>query len=75
MLGYVLISLKEGDENDVRSELLSLDEVKESHILFGERDLIAKIEVENPDALATFVMDKIRTMQQVKVSSTMIVAK
>jgi len=75
MIGYILISLKEGDEQDVMSTLAEYDWVNESHILFGEWDIIAKVEVSNPEELATLVMDKIRTISQVKVSSTLIVAK
>ena len=75
MLAYVLISLQEAKEREILDEITEYDEVKEAHVLFGEWDIIAKVEVANPDALGTFVMEKIRTISEVKVTSTLIVAK
>ena len=75
MLAYVLISLKGCDEHEVLNNVRQLPEVKEANVLFGEWDIIAKVETESPDALATFMMDKIRKMPEVKLSSTLIVAK
>jgi anthranilate phosphoribosyltransferase len=75
MLAYVLIALKEGSESSLQDKLSDFDEVLESKILFGEWDILVKISSENPDALATFVMDKIRTEPGVKLTSTLIVAK
>ncbi len=75
MLAYLLISLQEAKEREVLDEITKHKEVKEAHILFGEWDIIAKVEVENSDALGTFIMEKIRTIPEVKVTSTLIVAK
>ncbi|MBR9703577.1 Lrp/AsnC family transcriptional regulator, partial [Candidatus Woesearchaeota archaeon] len=50
-------------------------EVVEAHILFGEWDLIAKLQAETPEAAATFVMENIRQLDDVKLTSTLIVAK
>lgn len=75
MLAYVLISLKECNEHEVLNNIKQLPEIKDAHVLFGEWDIIAKVETQNPDALATFMMDKIRKMPEVNLSSTLIVAK
>lgn len=75
MLAYVLIALQEGNEASLQEKLSGFKEILESKILFGEWDLIVKISAENPDALATFVMDKIRSESGVKLTSTLIVAK
>ena len=75
MLAYVLIALKEGKEEVVLDKLSSMKEVKDSHILFGEWDIIAKIESSSPEALADFVMKNIRSMPEVRLTSTLIVAK
>jgi DNA-binding Lrp family transcriptional regulator len=75
MLAYVLITLKEGSEASLQDKLSGFREVLESKILFGEWDILVKISAENPDALATFVMDKIRSEPGVKLTSTLIVAK
>lgn len=75
MLAFVLIALRECDETEIMDKLADMKEVKEVHILFGEWDLIAKLQIENAEALATFVIEKIRTIQEIKVTSTMIAAK
>ena len=75
MLGFVLIALHSADERDVKDRLLQLAQVQEAHVLFGEWDLIAKVDTESPEALATFVMDNVRNIPGVKLSSTLIVAK
>lgn len=75
MLAYVLIGLLECDEREVTAKLLELKEVEEAHILFGEWDIIAKIKAETPEAAGTFVMEKIRSLPDVKITSTLIVAK
>lgn len=75
MQAYVQISLDSAKENEVLTKLQVLPEVKEVHILFGEWDMIAKIEVSNQEGLGPFVIDKIRTLPGVKLTSTMIIAK
>ena len=75
MQAYVQIGLEESRETDIYDALKALPEVKELHILFGEWDLIAKLELPAAEALGTFVMDKIRSLPGVKLTSTMIIAK
>jgi anthranilate phosphoribosyltransferase len=75
MFAYILIALKGCDEHDVLNSIKKLPGIKDAHVLFGEWDLIAKVETQDPDSLATFMMDRIRKMPEVKLSSTLIVAK
>ena len=75
MYAYLFIELGKSDEDEVLEKLKEMIEVKEAHIIFGEWDIIAKVEVNSPEALTTFIIDRIRTMTEVKMTSTMIVAK
>ena len=75
MQAFILLALKECDEKQVLDELKELDQVKHAYVLFGEWDLIAQLEVENTDELGTFMMDKIRNRSDIKLTSTLIVAK
>ncbi|MFH1211543.1 MAG: Lrp/AsnC ligand binding domain-containing protein [Candidatus Woesearchaeota archaeon] len=72
---YVLIELKECDEQKVIQKLIEIPEVEEAHILFGEWDLIVKLSTNNTEDISTIIMDKIRKLPEVKISSTMIVAR
>ncbi|MBU1201851.1 MAG: Lrp/AsnC ligand binding domain-containing protein [Nanoarchaeota archaeon] len=75
MIAYVLISLLDRDEREILDKLLSYKKVLEAHILFGEWDIIAKIEAKTPEEAGTFVMEKIRSLPNVKITSTLIVAR
>lgn len=75
MFAYVQIALENADENEVKDHLKGFPEVKDVHILFGEWDLMAKLEVESPEQLAMFVMENIRSIEGIKLTSTLIVAK
>ncbi len=75
MLAYVLISLCECDEKELLQDLMRHKESVDGHILFGEWDLILKIKTESPEHAGSFVMEKIRSLEDVKLTSTHIVAK
>lgn len=75
MIAYILISLKHSDEKEIQEKLQRHKEVIDVHILFGEWDLMTKVEVSSPEELGTFVMEKIRSLPDVKLTSTLIVAK
>lgn len=75
MYAYVLVNLTDKSEKRLLSELQDANEVKEAHILFGEWDLIVKLEVETPEQAGDFVMEQIRSHPDVRLTSTLIVAK
>ncbi len=75
MLAYLMITLNSSREQEVYNLLKNMPEIKEVHILFGEWDLIALVEVESTEHLGTFVIEKIRSLPEVELTSTMIVAK
>tara|TARA_B100000315_G_C14158206_1_gene398840 strand:+ start:135 stop:359 length:225 start_codon:yes stop_codon:yes gene_type:complete len=74
MLAYLLIRVLE-DEIGVMEDLKVMEEVEEVHVLFGEWDLLVKLKMPEPEMVGTFVMEKIRSIKEVKLTSTMIVAK
>ncbi len=75
MLAYLQIGLDECDEQKVLTKLLSLGEVKEAHILFGDWDALVKVEVADADELGTFVLEKVRSIPEVNKTATLIVAR
>ena len=75
MHAYVLIGLMDCDEQLVLDELQDFPEVEEAHILFGEWDILIKLKVASPEAAGTFVMEHIRKLEDVQLTSTLIVAK
>jgi len=59
-VGFVLISTAPGKEHEVYEELKGLPEIVELHPLFGEFDLIAKLETKDYNELGRIVVEKIR---------------
>ncbi len=74
MRAFVLISLAEGNERRLLREVLSYNQVKNAHVLFGEWDIMAEVECSDAEELGSFVMDKLRTRNDVKLTSSLIVA-
>lgn len=74
MIAFVLVQLKECDETKVLDKLKELKSVKEAFILFGEWDLIIKVELASPEEFGRFMIEDVRTIEEIKLTSSMIVA-
>ena len=64
-IGFVLISAAPAREHDVYNKLSKVPEIIELYPLFGEYDLIAKIEVDDFEKLGAIVVNKIRSIDGV----------
>jgi anthranilate phosphoribosyltransferase len=74
MIGaYVLIIAKSGFEKQVLEKLRKLKEIKDAKIVYGEYDIIAKIEVGDVSDLNDFLIEKVRNLE-IEKTSTLIVA-
>jgi len=64
-IGFVLVSTAPAHEHEVYNKLMDVSEIVELHPLFGEYDLIAKIEAQDFDSLGKIVINKIRSIDGV----------
>jgi len=64
-IGFVLISAAPAHEHEVYTKVSKTSEVLEVHLLFGEFDLIAKIEAEDFEKLGEIIVEKIRSIKGV----------
>jgi DNA-binding Lrp family transcriptional regulator len=71
-LGYVLINVELGTEEEVLKEVRKIPNVKECHRMYGIYDMIAKIEAESLDTLKQVVTWKIRRLPGVRSTVTTI---
>jgi len=62
VIGFVLISTATGKEKDVFKTLRKVSDILEVYPLFGEYDIIAKIEAKDFNHLGTVVVKKIRSI-------------
>ena len=70
---YVLINCDIGSEEDVISHLKTIDGVKEVHGTFGVYDIIVKIESDNHDTLRDTITWKIRKMERIRSTLTLMI--
>jgi len=76
--GFVFIKTKPGKEQQVADKLLRLEEVKEAHIMAGEWDVLAVLEVRREifyplqRKILGFVMDKVAKLPSVVDTNTIV---
>jgi DNA-binding Lrp family transcriptional regulator len=70
---YVLINVEIGAEGEVLKNLKPVSEIKEAHLVYGVYDIIARVETETMQELKDAVSWKIRRIDKVRSTLTMIV--
>ncbi len=70
---YVLINCDLGFDTEIIAEIKQLDEVKEVHGIFGAYDIIVNLESDNVDNLRDVITWKIRKLNRVRSTVTLIV--
>jgi len=74
-LAFVLINAEIGSEDEVVTELRKVQNVKESYVVYGVYDIVAKVEADSMDKLKEIVTWKIRRLDKVRSTLTMIVVE
>ena len=70
---FVLINAEIGAESEVLKGLKEVPEVKEAHMVYGVYDIIARIQTETMQELKDITSWKIRRLDKVRSTLTMIV--
>ncbi len=70
---YVLISCDLGFEEDIISQLKTIDQVKEVQGTFGAYDIVAKVESDDVGKLRDTVNRKIRYIPRIRSTLTLMV--
>ena len=70
---YVLINCDLGYEEDIISQLKTIDGVKEVHGTFGAYDILAKVESDDVDKLRDTITSKIRKLDRIRSTLTLMV--
>ena len=70
---FVLINAEIGAENDVLKDLKTIPEIKEAHMVYGVYDIIARVETDSMQDLKDTISWKIRRLDKVRSTLTMIV--
>jgi DNA-binding Lrp family transcriptional regulator len=72
-VAFVFLNVDGGGEQEVLQQLRSIPNVKESHLVYGVYDLVAKVEAESMDKLKEIVTWKVRRLDKVRSTLTTIV--
>jgi DNA-binding Lrp family transcriptional regulator len=75
MKAFILLTIKPNCEEDVHEKLEDLSEVIRAHTVFGPWDLIAEVDTDSIQLLNDFAVEKLRKINNITSSSTLIVAK
>ena len=70
-IGFVLIDIEPTREKEVYQKLTKIKDIVELYPLFGDYDLIAKVEADSYDAIGKLVVSKIRSIEGVKATKTL----
>ncbi|MCD6547305.1 MAG: Lrp/AsnC ligand binding domain-containing protein [Nanoarchaeota archaeon] len=72
---YILLIVKPGEESTVAERLTKMDGVKDVSVVYGEYDIVAKVEKPSMEELQNFLIKNIRGIDEVERTSTMIALK
>ena len=72
---YVLMKVSSGSEREICKRIVELEEVLDASIVYGEFDVVAKVKVDELEALEDFLSKNLRNMPSIMLTSTMIVAR
>ena len=69
---FVLINTELGSEKEVLDELRKIDAVKESYLVYGVYDIVAKVSADTMYNLKEIVTWKVRLIDKLRSTTTMI---
>jgi len=72
-MAFVLINAEIGSEDAVVKELKAVANVKEAYMVYGVYDIVAKVSADTMDKLKEIITWKVRRLNKVKSTLTMIV--
>jgi DNA-binding Lrp family transcriptional regulator len=72
-IAFVLINAEIGSEGEVLNELKKVEGIEEAYSVYGVYDIIAKVKADSMEKLKDIVTWKIRRLNKVRSTLTMIV--
>ena len=74
-IGFILITTQPGKENDVRDALDNIELVTDRWMLFGEFDIIARVQADDEYTLTKTIVEEIRPISGIADTKTLIGAE
>ena len=74
-MAFILINSEIAAEEDVLRELRKIEQVKEAYVVYGVYDIIVRVEAKDMEELRSIVTQRIRRIDDVRTTLTMVVAE
>ena len=74
-IGFVLITTMPGEEESFRNALDSIEHVTDRWMLFGEFDILARVQADDEFTLTRCIVEEIRPLNGIQDTKTMIGAE
>ncbi|MGH9998464.1 MAG: Lrp/AsnC ligand binding domain-containing protein [Nitrosopumilaceae archaeon] len=74
-IAYILINCNIGEEESVKDQLQSIEGVKDVQQTFGAYDIVIKVELPTAEKLRDIIAWKIRKIQEIRSTLTMMSAE
>ena len=71
---YIMMNIKSGAEDEVCQVLAQNPVVEEVAVIYGEYDAIIKVKAENMKTLDAFITDTLRSLPNIFLTATMLIA-
>ncbi len=72
---YIMMNIKSGSEDPVCETLTKFQEVEEVAVIYGEYDAVIKVKTSDMKTLDTFIIEKLRSIPNIFLTATMLIAK
>lgn len=72
VIAYVMIKANTGEADRLRRDVAAIDGVVSSHIVAGDVDIIAKLEVSGPEEVKRVAADEIQQIPGVESTETFV---
>ena len=70
VVAYVMVKAHTGDAGRLRDDIEAIEGVRSAHIVAGDVDIIAKVEVDSPAQVKDIAADSIRSLSGVEDTHT-----
>ncbi len=68
---YILLSCEVGKENELDSQLRTINEIKNVMITYGDYDIVVEAVAENSEKMDNLITSKIRKLEKIRSTITL----
>ncbi|MGY5854840.1 MAG: Lrp/AsnC ligand binding domain-containing protein [Candidatus Thorarchaeota archaeon] len=74
LIAFIMVNVVSNNNQVVLEKIKALDETLEAYIIFGAFDIIVKAEFKSHDDLSEYVVEKLRSIEEIRDTQTNVCA-